>query len=408
VPSPITASSYVRNGADAPSAALLGLRDLGEDVLAAWSELAARAVEPNAFFHPDMAVAAARHLRGGGHDRLLAVFGDGGALELALPVRRAARYRRVPVPAYRAWGHAQAFLDTPLVAPGDPVRAWTAALGALRSSGAGWLVFERLPGDGPVRGALEAALPGGSSQVRVLLQHERPVLCRRPEPTYVDGRLSGQRRKRLRRQGRNLESELGAPLRVVDQAEADLGGALDRFLEIELAGWKGQAGTALASDPGEAAFFRAAMTAFARRGCAQVWELGTPERTVASLCAIVEDGAVFHTKTAYDEALAAHSPGLQLELALVDEFHRDSRLAWVDSCTAAGPSPSALLYPDRRPIETVVVPLGGIRARAGAHALQRGMRGRAWARERSSALVRSARRASPRGTRLPDSCPRSP
>ena len=390
-----------------PSAGLLGLRDLGDDVLEAWRDLAARALEPNSFFHPDMAVAAARHLPGGEDDLLLAVFGDGGALLFALPLRRAARYRRVPVPAYRAWGHDQAFLDTPLVAPGEPVGAWAAALGVLRSAGAGWLVFERLPGDGPVRAALDAAL-AGASQPRVLQRHERPVLRRRPLPTYLDGRLSGQRRKRLRRQRRNLEAAVGGALTMGDRAETDLAAAIERFLELERAGWKGQAGTALASRPDEAAFFREAMTAFARRGCAQLWELGTPDQTVASLCAIAGGGGVFHLKTAYDQRLAAHSPGLQLELALVDEFHRDERLAWVDSCTSAGPSPSSLLYPDRRPIQNVVVPLGGLRARAGTHALQRGLRGRDWARERSQTLLRRARRASPRGTRLPDGGPASP
>ena len=391
-----------------PTAALLGLRDLSDDVLEAWRDVAARALEPNSFFHPDMAVPAARHLPGGEHDRLVAVFGDGGALQFALPVRRAACYRRVPVPAYRAWGHDQAFLDMPLVAPGDPVRAWAAALDVLRSAGAEWLVFERLPGDGPVRAALDAALPGGASQSRVLGQHERPVLRRRPEPTYLDGRLSGQRRKRLRRQHRNLEAAVGGALTVGDRAETDLAGALERFLELERAGWKGQAGTALASRPDEAAFFREAMTAFARRGCAQLWELGTAEQTVASLCAIAGGGGVFHVKTAYDERLAAHSPGLQLELALVDEFHRDLRLSWVDSCTSAGPSPSSLLYPDRRPIQNVVVPLGGLRARTGAHALQHGLRGRDWADERARTLLRRVRRASPRGTRLHDGGPASP
>ena len=398
----------MRNGAAVPPAALLGLRHLGGDVLEAWRDLAERALEPNAFFHPDMALAAARHLPGGEQDRLLAVFGDGGELQFALPVRRAARYRRVPVPAYRAWGHDQAFLDTPLLAPGDPVRAWASALGVLRSAGAGWLVFERLPADGPVRAALDAGLPRAASRPRVLLHHERPMLRRRQQPTYLDGRLSGQRRKRLRRQRRNLEAAVGGALTATDRADSDLAAALERFLALERAGWKGEAGTALASRPDEAAFFREAMTAFARRGCAQVWELGTPEQTVASLCAIVEDGGVFHTKTTYDEDLAAYSPGLQLELALVDEFHRDVRVAWVDSCTSAGPSPSALLYPDRRPIQSVVVPLGGIRARAGADALQRGLRGRDWARERSGTMLRRARRASPRGTRLPGGGPASP
>ena len=135
------------------------------------------------------------------------------------------------------------------------------------------------------------------------------------------------------------------------------------------------------------------MTGFARRGCAQLWELGPPGAPVASLCAVVAADGVFHLKIAHDERFAAESPGLQLELELIAEFHRDTKLAWIDSCTSAGPSPSALLYPDRRPIQSVVVPLGGIRARAGAHALQRGLRGRDRARAAVSSGIRKVKGA---------------
>jgi hypothetical protein len=382
--------------------ALLTIRELVGEVHEAWTELAAAAIEPNAFFHPDMAIPAARHLPGGERDRLLAVFGEGGALELALPVRRHAGYRRVPVPAHRAWGHAQAFLDTPLLAARDPVGAWATALDVLRHDSAGWLVFERLPGDGPVRAALESALGDRASRPRVLAHHERPVLRRRPEPTYLDGRLSGERRKRLRRQRRNLEAALGGPVTIEDLAGSDFGPALERFLALELAGWKGRAGTALASRPADAAFFREAMAGFARRGCAEVWELRVGPHTVTSLCAVIHDGAAFHLKTAYDEGQAALSPGLQLELGLVDEFHRDGRMQWIDSCTSEGPSPSALLYPDRRPIQNVVVPVGGVATRAGADALCGAVHGRRWARERSRAAREAARRTFRRGRRLPD------
>jgi hypothetical protein len=364
-------------------AALLALRGLGDDVRAAWDELADRALEPNPFFRPEAALAAARHLPGGEDDRLLVVHGDGGGLALALPVRRAARYRRVPVGAMRAWGHAHAFLDTPLVGPDDPVRTWTEALGALRATGAGWLVLERLPGDGPVREALDAALAGHGGRAHVLAAYERPVLRRRPEPTYLEGRLSGQRRKRLRRQRRNLAVALGGEPAIRDRAAPDPGPALERYLALELAGWKGRAGTALACCPGEAAFFTEAMTAFAARGRAEIWELAADGPPAAILCAIVDGGGEFHLKTAFDERHAVHSPGLQLELGLIDQFHRDERVSWVDSCTSEGPSPSALLYADRRPMETVLVPLGGVRARAGAAALRRGLRLRGRLRDRA-------------------------
>jgi hypothetical protein len=384
----------VSDRAARPSAALFGIRDLDGDAVAAWRELAATALEPNPFFHPDMALAAARHLPGGENDRLLAVFGDGGALRFALPVRRTAWYRRVPVPAYRAWGHTQSFLDTPLVDPDDPLGAWAGALGALRAAGADWLVLERLPGDGPVRAALDEWLADSASRPRILVEYERPVLRRRPEPDYLDGRLSTQRRKRLRRQRRHLEAALGGPLTVHDNAQTDMAVALDRFLELEGAGWKGKAGTALASRPAEAAVFREAVTAFARRGCAQLWELGPPDAPVASLCAVVASDGVFHLKIAHDERYAAESPGLQLELELIAEFHRDTRLGWIDSCTSAGPSPSALLYPDRRPIQSVVLPIGGIRARASARALQRGLHGRDRARAAVSIRIQDVKRAS--------------
>lgn len=344
-------------------ASLLPIRGLDGGTVARWRALSARAVEPNPFGAPDMALAAARHLPGGEQDRLLAVH-DGDAMVLALPVRRFAGYRRVPVTTVRAWGHAHAFLDTPLVAPGDLEQAWSAALGALAGSGAGWLSFERLPGDGPVRTALAAAAPGAA--LHVVAASSRPIARRRPG-TSGDDRLSAQRRKKLRQARRRLEAQLGAPLSARDRA-ADRAPAIDRFLALERTGWKGRAGTALACAEGEAETVRAAL-AGARD--VQLWELGADDGPpVAALCAIVAGGVAFHLKTAYDERFAAHSPGLQLEVAVLDALHGDPALAAIDSCVDGdGPSPSHLLYAERRRVESVVVALGGVRTRAAARVL---------------------------------------
>lgn len=369
-------------------AALLRIGELDSRTLGAWRELAGAALEPNPFFAPDLAAAAARWLPGGGHDRLLAVF-ERSDLVLALPVRRVPRYRRIPVPTFLAWGHRHAYLDTPLVTASDPEAAFATALHAAGAAGAGWLVLERASGEGPVRRALEAALRARAARATVLVQHSRPMVRRRPESTYLDGRLSPRRRKRLGSQSRGLARALGATPEIHESVGPAFGAALERFLMLEQIGWKGRAGTALASVQGEAAFFRDAMSALAARGEAQVWELRAGDVTLASLCAVLDGGGMFHLKTAYDERFARYSPGVQLELGVLEAFHRDRSLGWIDSCTGEGPSPSALLYPDRCLIQSVVAPLRSGPGRLAAPALRDALRVRRWVEARRGAPERA-------------------
>jgi hypothetical protein len=63
-----------------------------------------------------------------------------------------------------------------------------------------------------------------------------------------------------------------------------------------------------------------------------------------------------------------------LEMDALEAFHSDQRLRMIDSCTSPGPSPSRHLYPDRREVETLLVPLSGRRGAAAARALALGHR----------------------------------
>ncbi len=344
-----------------------------------WHELADRAIEPNPFFAPEMAQAAARWLPGGTDDRLLTVH-DGDELVLAVPVRQHRGHRRVPVPVLVGWGHRHCYLGTPLVAPDDPAGAVGAALDALRTSDAAWLVLEAMSGEGPVRAAFGSALAARRLRPGQILAYRRPVVRRRPEPTYLNGRLSAWRRKELRRQRRRLSAELGAEVATTEHSGASVDTALDELLALEAAGWKGRAGTALTSDTRDAAFFRASIEGAAREGRARVWALSGAGEVVAGACGVVSGSGLFHLKIAHDERWSRWSPGVLLELDLLDAFHADPELAWIDSCTASGASPSAVLYPDRRAIETMLVPLGppagrlAARGLALAHGLARGPR----------------------------------
>ena len=99
---------------------------------------------------------------------------------------------------------------------------------------------------------------------------------------------------------------------------------------------------------------------------------------MAALCVLVGGSGAFHVKTAFDEAFSSSSPGLQLEVAVLEAFHDDPALEWIDSGSVEdASSPSTLLYPDRRRLDAVVVPLRGRASRLPALTLRGSMLWRA-------------------------------
>ncbi|MCL2636112.1 MAG: GNAT family N-acetyltransferase, partial [Betaproteobacteria bacterium] len=95
-----------------------------------------------------------------------------------------------------------------------------------------------------------------------------------------------------------------------------------RFGELESAGWKGKAGTAVAIDNVQGRFYAEVMASFAATGQAEVLELSIGDRLAASRLLIGNERLLVFLKTAYDETLSRFAPGrlllyrlLQRELA---------------------------------------------------------------------------------------------
>jgi hypothetical protein len=125
---------------------------------AAWADLAARAIEPNAFYHPAWASAVARHAEGKSGARALLAW-DGPArtrLIGLLPVTSAWRALRLPIPALVAW-QAYAPLTTPLIDRDMPDVAARALLAAANNAGAMALLLPSLADEGPAARALRCA-----------------------------------------------------------------------------------------------------------------------------------------------------------------------------------------------------------------------------------------------------------
>lgn len=370
--------------------------EIDETLQGAWRCLATRAAEPNPFAEPEMVLPAARLLQPGSRPGLLIVQ-QGQELHFALPMVRAARVHRIPVSALVTWLHPYAFLGTPLLDPDRGTAAWLSILQMLhRETRCPRIVLPRLAQDGPVRSALNQAL--GERQLRptTLDPTVRAVLRRRPDPAYLQTQVSPKSRKRLARQRQLLNADIGGELTYSDGATdpSFAGRAVESFLRLEASGWKGRAGTAVACQPRHAQFFQTTCAGFAQLGRLQLPRLSANGVTVAAGCLLLAGRAVFHLKVAYDETYARRSPGLQLEHELISQFHTDPRLDWIDSCSDGADSVSAQLYPDRRTLESVLVPVRGMHGHAASRLTPRAL---GTARSTRSAITRATQAAARMG-----------
>ncbi|HEX7752653.1 MAG TPA: GNAT family N-acetyltransferase [Novosphingobium sp.] len=348
---------------------------------ARWDTLAARAAEPNPFLESWCLLPALRALDPRSRAALLR-FEDQRELAGVMPLVRSRRYYRWPFPHLATWSHANAFLGAPLVAAGRERAFWQALLAwADRHAGLGlFLHLTDLPLDGPLHGALTAVLADQRRLHGVVLRSERAMLASNETPeAYFAASLSGKKRKELRRQFARL-SELGTPTFVREHGAEGLDAWTDQFLALEAGGWKGAAGSALASQPETAALFRETLAGAAARGKLERLALRLDGQPLAMLATFLTPPGAFSYKTAFDESHARFSPGVQLQcenLLMLDH----AEIAWSDSCAAAGHPMIDHIWRERRAVGHLSIAIGG--------RLRRALFGRILAAE----LGRGARRA---------------
>jgi CelD/BcsL family acetyltransferase involved in cellulose biosynthesis len=340
-------------------AELIPLSEVSDRLISAWTDLAARAAEPNPFFEPYFVLPAARHLGRPGPNLLIA--GEEGRLLACMPVIRGLLLRKVPAPHVASWRHLYAPLGTPLVDPHRAPEALQGVVDILRREARPHrvVVLEWIGQEGPVAAGLEAAFTARSVSPIVYRTFFRGTL-RRPvpgQPPEGEARPSGRGHSRLRRLGRAFERELGGPLEIVDRSGQPE--AVERFLALEASGWKGRRGTAMARRPGHAEFFREMCAGAATAGRLELLSMEAGGRVLAMKCSLLAGDALFYLKAAYDEAYARFSPGVQLELAAVDRFLAGGPQAWIDSCTNEANQTIQRLFPERRTLGTLIIPPWG-------------------------------------------------
>lgn len=334
---------------------------LSETLARAWDALADAASEPNAFAERWCLQPALHLLDPHRAARLVAVReGDGGPLIGVMPLATARRYGRLPLRHVTAWSHPNHFHGAPLVRAGCEVAFWRALLGWC--DGQPWaqtlLQLPRLTEDGPLHRALELVARERGAGASVVHRELRALLASDLDPaSYWDAAMRSKKRKELRRQANRLAEE-GAMTFAQWQADDDAVPWAEDFLALEARGWKGAAGSALASQADTLAWFRAIIAGAAAAGRLDMRRMRLDDRPLAMLVNFLCEPGGFGFKTAYDEDYARFSPGVLLQQDNLDLLDRPD-IGWIDSCAAPDHPMIDSIWRERRALVWVNVPIGG-------------------------------------------------
>ncbi len=352
----------------------------------AWYDLAGDAAEPNSFAEPWFVEPGLKYLAADADIRLLLVWEDASEPRLLglLPLTILPHYGRVPFAHVQNWRHANDFLGVPLIRNGFATRFWAEALGALDGTdwARGFLHVNGLVEDGATHAGLVAAAGATGRSCDTVHRHVRALLASQlSADAYYADTVRKKKRKELGRIQRRL-ADVGEVTSSTLAEDAALGPWCDAFLALEHGGWKGRAGSSLASAPDTENFFRDALAGAHRAGALEFRRMDLDGRPIAMLVNFLSPPGSFSFKTAFDEAYAKFSPGVLIQLDNLEVVQRPE-IDWMDSCAAPDHPMIDSLWGERRAIVRVSIPLSGAR-RGLAFKLARGL-------EDGSARLRKAK-----------------
>ena len=352
------------------------LSTLGPSEIGAWRDLSRRAVEPNPYFDVDFLVSAHRWLRPD-TDPQVSMVSEAGELRAVLPFLERRSVKRLPVVVRSTsapLGATVADLHIPLFAPGDIEAAAEVLLRELGRSAHGRPVVveigvQRL--EGPVWEAIERVASSRGRRLSVRSASARGALRpARREPddaergsVRIDGdalaHLSTSRRRSVARSMRSIEAELG-PLSWVDRTEDPT--AIEDFVRLEAAGWKGDPGTGgegVAAVGGGERWLHEVTARLRGDDRLLVGELKAGEQCLFMSIDMKAGAQWFGMRDVYDERFARVGPGTIGRLAEIAWF-RTQELVLFDSCVNAARYPQAAsLYPDRATVGRVLIAVNG-------------------------------------------------
>ena len=336
------------------------LRPLDPDApwLSAWRALSRRPFVENLFFDADFALAARE---GFGADTVLVLVGDrppeqpGLRLLAVWPCRRQRRRWGIPMRLAMGWTHGYGVFGVPLLDPKSPDHALRLLLMAIDRLVGPRAMLSYVPTKGVFADLLDGVCRAeGLVQAR-FWEHSRAVFepsarTGEDQGAYLD-HLSPRRRRRLRQSAERL-----APLTFESVRDPhSLTKALDDYIALEGAGWKGRAGTALGDNAGEVALLHASVAAFGARGQVRIDRLRRDGTTVASAITYLTGTRAWCLKISFSETMARDSPGALLLHRITQALVEDETVGSADSCAPPNFQLAETFWAERMPLAHFLV-----------------------------------------------------
>lgn len=334
-----------------------------------WDSLSNSACYRNPSFESNYLLPALNHL-GSDTVRVMVVeqFAANESRLVGLVPFETKRIYRLPFKAAEIWKHDQCFDTTPLLEESVAADAWKVVCQTLIRDGYSLISLDTVSAEPQFESVLRQ-VEQSDNVFRFQRDHfQRAAFTPAETPEkYSKSHVSKSILKNTRRLMRRLE-ELGTVTWHQSNERSDYEQLANEFLRIEASGWKGEEGTALASNESTRAFYKELVLESTTQGKARFLSLNLDGRPIAMLSDIQSGASVYSYKTAYDDAYAQYSPGQQVEVKNIDLLHQDG-IQFADSCTASGNSTINRIWGQKVAFQNLVLSLTPGVARTAVKAL---------------------------------------
>jgi hypothetical protein len=348
-----------RSGRAATGTIFIELRHLRAcaEIMPEWRDLARRCLQPNVFYEPDIALAAAQHLVGAESIQAILVWDQpvagGQPLLLGLlPVRLPGSM--LPFQQLRGMRSPYFASGVPLIdrhsAP-EVLEAMFRWLGSVDAPGSSYLL-PQIDLDGPFAKILIRIARASGRRLTIIGRHQRTGLKGNGSDADDPARPARlEQMKTLRRQ----IAITGAPTIIESTDGVALRDAVEIFLAMEASGQRGRAGTAMMMQTRTGTFLRAATRGLGQvRHCRMVTLMQGEVPMAAAL--LYESGtSAWLVDLVSDETFAKFSPDEFLTLAIIERQHRHNRIFMTEQCSAFAQPVVERLWPERIDIGDVLV-----------------------------------------------------
>jgi hypothetical protein len=250
-------------------------------------------------------------------------------------------------------------LGTPLVTAEGGCEALACLMEEIKQEAvrqhASLVIMEWVGYDGPTARLLKDAAPTANSVLVEFDLWERAILRRQSGDgqDYWLRHIGKNRRRTIAQHRRQLASALGMSPRLRTRTDGD---AVDAFLRLEASGWKGHQsdGQALFGEAKTTRFFEEVCDRYISEGRMSFLALEGDGAPIAMICCVRAGEGLFAYRTAYDEDLAKYGPGVEVFLAAMEYFDRETDASWMDTCSVRDNGHLLGLFPDRRAMATVM------------------------------------------------------